>query len=238
MSKGSTRTRGRVSGTVATVAAMHPLEIIVRGQARQRYPAERATVGLSATLEGADRDDVYRRAVAVAEPLGADLRRLQEAEAVTRWSSDQLRVFSYRPYSETRTRRPRYRAAIAFDAEFVDFEQLSAFLDRWASSEGIEVGYTHWDVTEDNRRRYEAQLRREAVGDATLKAQAYAEAAGRGQVTAVQLSDPDMLDSGHRSARAFQLAAAPVGGAPAPELDLRPDDITLAVSVDARFLAE
>lgn len=156
---------------------MNPLEIIVRGHARQRYPAERASVGLSATLEGGEREDVYRRAVALAEPLGEDLRRCQDAGAVTRWSSDQLRVYSYRPYSETKTRRLRYRVAIKFDAEFTDFEQLSAFLDRWAVSDGVEVGYTRWDVTEDNRRQYEAQLRRDAVGDATAKAQAYADAA-------------------------------------------------------------
>lgn len=217
---------------------MNSLEIIVRGHARQRYPAERASVGLSATLEGGEREDVYRRAVALAEPLGEDLRRLQDAEAVTRWSSDQLRVYSYRPYSETKTRRLRYRVAIKFDAEFTDFEQLSAFLDRWAVSDGVEVGYTRWDVTEDNRREYEAQLRRDAVGDATVKAQAYADAAGRGKVVAVQLSDPDMLDTGHRSAPRVMAMAAMADTAGAPELDLQPDDIELSVSVDARFLAE
>ncbi|MCV7107966.1 MULTISPECIES: SIMPL domain-containing protein [Mycolicibacterium] len=217
---------------------MNPLEIIVRGHARQRYPAERASVGLSATLEGGEREDVYRRAVALAEPLGEDLRRCQDAGAVTRWSSDQLRVYSYRPYSETKTRRLRYRVAIKFDAEFTDFEQLSAFLDRWAVSDGVEVGYTRWDVTEDNRRQYEAQLRRDAVGDATAKAQAYADAAGRGKVVAVQLSDPDMLDTGHRAGPRVMAMAALADSAGAPELDLQPDDIELSVSVDARFLAE
>jgi hypothetical protein len=48
---------------------MTPLEITVRGQARSRYPAERATVSLSADFEGADRASVYRRAVELQEPL-------------------------------------------------------------------------------------------------------------------------------------------------------------------------
>ncbi len=214
------------------------LEIIVRGNARRRYPAERATVGLTATIEGGDREDVYRRAVALADPLGKDLSRLQEAGAVARWSSDQLRVFGYRPHSEGRAARQlRYRVAIKVDAQFIDFEQLSSFLDRWAVEDGVEVGYTNWDVTEDNRRTYEALLRREAVADATAKAQAYADAAGRGKVTAVQLSDPNMLDTGHRSARVFAMAA--VDGAPRGQaLELRPDDIELEVAVDARFMAQ
>ena len=235
MSKERRPTRGGAARTGATVGHMTALEIIVRGEARQRYPAERATVGLAATLEGADRTDVYRRAVALADPLTADLRRLQDGGAVTRWSSDQLRVFSYRPYSETKTRQLRYRVAIKVDAEFADFEALSEFLDRWAVEDGVDVNHTTWDVTEDNRREYEAQLRRAAVADATQKAQSYADAAGRGPVTAVQLSDPNMLDTGHRAARVFAMAA-PDGGGPA--LELRPDDIVLQVAVDARFFAE
>ena len=111
-------------------------------------------------------------------------------------------------------------------------------MDRWAAEEGVEVGYTNWDVTEEHRREYEAALRREAVADATAKAQAFADAAGRGAVTAVRLADPGMLgntDGLRFPAARMALAAAPAGG---PSLELRPDDIELEVSVDARFAAE
>ena len=86
-----------------------------------------------------------------------------------------------------------YRVAIKFEAEFTDFEQLSTFLDKWALEDGVEVGTTDWDVTEENRRTYEAALRSDAVADATAKAQAYATAAGRGTVRRWQLADPGML---------------------------------------------
>jgi len=223
----------------ANVVPMRPLEVVVRGHARRRYPAERATVSLAANLEGTDREGVYRRAVGLQEPLSADLTRLQEAGAVIRWSSDQLRVFSYRPHSESGRRPLMYRVGIKFEAEFSDFEQLSAFLDKWALQDGVEVGTTGWDVTEENRRTYEAALRSEAVADATAKAQAYATAAGRGSVEAVQLADPGMLGNNDGPRPMMARMASPDGGARGgPSLELRPDDIELDVSVDARFAAE
>ena len=219
---------------------MTALEIAVRGRARGRYPAERATVNLTANFEGPDRTEVYRRAVGVQEPLAADLTALQDSGAVTRWASPQLRVLSYRPYVAKGKRPLLYQAAISFDAEFIDFEQLSAFLDRWADRDGVDVGGTSWDVTEANRRSYQAGLQAEAVADATARAQAFAAAAGRGAVTAVQLADPGMLgdsEPGPRPMMARMAMAAPMAAA-APALELRPDDIELDVTVDARFIAE
>lgn len=214
---------------------MTALEVVVRGQARARYPAERATVTLSANFEGTDRESVFRRAVALQDPLVRELDELRDTGAVTRWHSDQLRVFSYRPYSEKGARPLMFRVAIGVEAEFADFERLSACLDRWAVEDGVDVGRTAWDVTEDNRRRYEADLRRAAVADATAKAQDFADAAGRGAVTAVQLADPGMLGDHERPMARMMLAGAPDAG---PALELRPDDIELDVAVDARFVAE
>jgi uncharacterized protein YggE len=229
MSKGS-------AVAVANVEPMRPLEVIVRGYARAKYPAERATTHLAANIEGADREVVYHRAVGLSDPLTADLNRLLDTGAVTRWSSDQLRVFSYRPQSESGNRPLMYRVGITFNAEFIDFEELSAFLVEWAPHDGVEVGHTEWDLTEANRREHEALLRSAAVGDAIVKAQAFASAAGRGSVEAVRLADPGMLGDNNRPAVA-RMAMATVGGG-GPSLALRPDDIVLEISVDARFVAE
>jgi uncharacterized protein YggE len=215
---------------------MRPLEVIVRGQARGKYPAERATLGLAANVEGADRQDVYHRAVGLQEELALDLDRLLEAGAVTRWSSDQLRMLSHRPPSDSGNRPLMYRVAVKFTAEFTDFEELSAFLDKWAPRDGVEVGHTEWDLTEENRRKHEALLRSAAVADATVKAQAFASAAGRGSVEAVQLADPGMLGD-HNRPQVTRMAMASAGGG-APSLELRPDDIGLEISVDARFVAD
>ena len=223
----------------ANVVRMRPLEVVVRGHARSPLSRRACDFSLAANLEGTDREGVYRRAVGLQEPLSADLTGLRDAGAVIRWSSDQLRVFSYRPHSETGRRPLMYRVAIKVEAEFSDFEQLSAFLDKWALEDGVEVGTTDWDVTEENRRTYEAALRSEAVADATAKAQAYASAAGRGTVEAVQLADPGMLgnNDGPRPMMA-RMASVDAGPRGVPSLELRPDDIELDVSVDARFVAD
>lgn len=219
---------------------MAQLEVVVRGDARRKYAAERATVSVSATLDGADRADVYRRAVGLQDRLVTDLRGLDDAGAVNKWSSDQVRVFSYRPYADKEIAQLRFRVDIRVEAEFVDFEQLSTFLDRWAIEDGVEIGYLSWDVTEDNRQQYEAELRQEAVRNAATKAQAFAEAAGRGPVTAIQLADPGMLQaqSGHDSLRAMGMPAPMAARGGGPTLELSPDDITISASVDAKFVAD
>ena len=53
----------------------------------------------------------------------------------------------------------------------------------------------------------------------------------------MRLADPGMLgtNGGPFPAARMAFAAAPAGG---PSLELRPDDIELEVSVDARFVAE
>jgi uncharacterized protein YggE len=219
---------------------MTPLEVVVRGHARRKYAAERATVAMSATLDDAERTDVYRRAVALQDRLLTDLRGLHDSGAVHRWSSDQLRVFSHRPYSKNGRAPLRFRVDIRAEAEFVDFEQLSTFLDRWAIEDGVEIGHIAWDVTEENRQTYEAVLCQEAVRNAAVKARAFAEAAGRGEVTAVQLADPGMLQAqAEYGAPRAMVMAAPAGMAGGgPTLDLTPDDITLEAAVDAKFIAE
>jgi len=74
-----------------------------------------------------------------------------------------------------------------------------------------------------------------AVDDAVAKAQAYSDAVGRGPVRAIQLADPDMLATGPQ-ARSMPMMATAAPDA-ASTLELRPEDIQIAVAVDARFVA-
>ncbi|MDL9938953.1 SIMPL domain-containing protein [Gordonia sp. ABSL1-1] len=212
------------------------LQIVVRGTARDRYRAERAVVELGVHLEDADKATVYSRAVGVHAELTTALGRLRDAGAVTRWSSDSVRVYSYRPSNAAGKRLdPVYTTRIRVDGEFVDFEKMSAFLDRWAGVEGIDVGDVSWDVTEENRRGYERELRARAVADAVAKAQAYADAVARGPVVATELADPDMLN--HQPPQPMMMRAMAVADASGSALELRPDDVEIAVAVDARFVA-
>jgi uncharacterized protein YggE len=217
------------------------LEITVRGSAERRHPAERAEVMMAAAVEGPDRAEVFAAAVASQEPLSSQLRELVELDAVTSWASDQVRVFSHRPWDEDGKRGAMVHVArVGISAEFVDFERLSGFLDYWAGTEGVEITGLHWDVTVKNRRIYETEARKAAVDDAVLKAQVYANAVRRGKVVAERISDPGMLTGPHDGSgpapmMAKMVSAAPGGG---PALDLSPEEIVIYVEVDARFRAE
>lgn len=218
------------------------LEITVRGSAEQRYTAERAIVSMAAAVEGLDRKQVFQDAVAIHEPLVSQLRELVELRAVGPWSSDQVRVFSHRPWEADGRRGAMVHVArVHVSAEFTDFERLSGFLDFWSGTEGVEVNGIAWDVSVKNRRAYEAEIRKAAVDDAVAKAQSYANAVRRGKVVAVQLADPGMLTHDPEGSGGFPMLAK-AGFAEssdgAPQLDLTPAEILIDVEVDARFVAE
>ncbi|WP_055475324.1 SIMPL domain-containing protein [Gordonia sp. HS-NH1] len=214
------------------------LEIVVRGQARGRYRPERGIIHLVVRVEGADKPAVYTRAVEVHADLTRALTDHESAGGVARWSADSVRVYSYRPYSETGERRePVYNTRIRIETEFVDFEKLSEFIDVWASVDAVEIGDIDWDLRDETRRERERELRRAAVDDAILKAQAYSDAVGRGPVTPVLLSDPDMASRVPPSPRRAMPMAVAASPTPSPSLELRTDDIEIAVAVDARFRA-
>jgi uncharacterized protein YggE len=214
------------------------LDITVRGSAEQHHPAERAIVSLAAAVDGHDKHAVFTEAIAIQDPLSAQLKDLVGMNAVASWSSDQVRVFSHRPWEADGKRGDVVHVAkVHVRAEFTDFERLSAFLDYWSGVDGVEIGGVVWDVSAKNRRLYEAEVRKSAVDDAVAKAQSYANAVRRGKVVAAQIADPGMLAGPAESLPAFAPASFghdPVG----PELNLTPEEIVVRVDVDARFVAD
>ncbi len=217
------------------------LEITVRGSAEASHAAERATVTMAAAIEGSDKAKVFGDAVALQDPMTAQLRELVDLDAVMTWSSDQVRVFSHRPWDhEGRRLAMIHVARLQVVAEFVDFERLSGFLDFWSGKEGVEIAGIDWDVTVKNRRAYESEVRKAAVEDAIAKAQVFANSVRRGKVVALQLSDPGMLSSnpqeyGPPMAKMAMMGSDLGGG---PSLALAPEQIVIHIDVDARFSAE
>ncbi|MCL8252975.1 SIMPL domain-containing protein [Aeromicrobium fastidiosum] len=215
------------------------LDITVRGSAEQHHPAERATVSLAAAIEGSDKAQAFADALAIQDPLTGQLKELADLRAVETWSSDQVRVFSHRPWDGDGRRGPAVHVArVQVRAEFTDFERLSSFLDHWSSVDGVEVGGVVWDVSAKSRRVVEAEVRKAAVDDAVVKAQAYATAVRRGKVVAVQLADPGMLTGPGEAPAAPMAKAFALSDGQGPELDLTPAEIVVRVEVDARFQAD
>lgn len=212
------------------------LEITVRGSAEQHHLAERAIVSMAAVIEGQDKQAVFADAVAIQEPLSTQLTELVDVRAVRTWSSEQVRVFSQRPFDASGRRgEPVHVARVQVRAEFLDFERLSTFLDEWSGVDGVEIAGIAWDVTAANRRAYEAEVRRAAVDDAVTKAQAYADAVRRDKVVAVQLADPGMLPGEMAGGGSMLLASAEATGR---DPQLAPEEIVIRVEVDARFTAD
>lgn len=220
-----------------------PTIITVQGRFTAWYPAERATVRLAVSFDGAKRDGVLSAATESVRTVTDSVKELHDAEAgpVTWWSSDRIRVWAQRPWNnEGKQLAPVHHAAISVTVKFKDFDALADWLSRAAAVPGVQVNGIDWALTEAKRTSVTTEVRSRAVKDAADKARVFAQAIGLGQVTATAIADPGMLGvagEGPAPAPPMMRAAAygsPQGGA---ALDFTPEDIEIAAAVDARFEA-
>lgn len=215
--------------------------VTVRGSASSRHAPELATASLSVAQEGADKADVYRRAVEAANALVAVVRALAEpAEGpVARWSSDRLHTWFDRPWDQHgRQLAPVHHAQARVRVTFRDLDAFSAFLDDVGTRPGVTVEEVSWALTQEHDRVLAREARRNAVADAQQRALDYAQAAGFTAVAFAAIADIGLLDDGGRGrAKTMDFmmpqSASAMGGPP----DLSPEDIVVAAEVEARFLA-
>lgn len=221
--------------------------ITVQGSHTAWFDAERATVHISASFDGAKRDEVFALATRAAADATALIQPLFDAGKgpVTWWSSDRVNVWSERPWNNDGKRLPLvYHASIGLQAKFNDFDALSRLIEQVAVMEGVNVGGIEWDLTDDKRKAVTADVRRAAVADAVEKAATYASAAGLGTPSVTAVADPGMLGGGGSGGDAYESApmarmafksqAMDAGGA---SLSLSPEQIQVSSSVDVRFSA-
>ncbi len=212
------------------------VEITVRGSAEQRYAAEVARVALAAEVQGEDRADVLAEATAAHAAITSALSALAESGSVARWSADAVRVMAQRQWLPDGARGALTQTArLEVQAQFVDFEALSSFVDAWSADERVEIGHVGWDLTEEHRHEHTAHVRAAAVADAVAKAQAYADAVDAGTVSPTHLADPGLLSPGEPQPRAMMAMSA--DAAYGSTLELVPDEIVVRCEVDARFVA-
>jgi len=218
--------------------------ITVQGQHSAWYPAERATVTATISADGPDRDAVFARATKAADAVRASIttRHHTETGPITRWSSDTVRVWSHRPWSDTGKLLPLvHTAGLDFTARFSSFEELSSWVEEVVAIKGAGIAGIEWSLTEAKQATAATEARSRAVKDAVAKATVYAQSIGLGTVTATAIADPGMLgDSAATPPPVYAQAAAMKmrGGAPSDTpLALKPEQIEVQASVDARFLA-
>lgn len=220
--------------------------ITVQGQFSTFHPAERATAHLTVTFDGPKRDVVFQSANQAADDLRKQIVSLHDEKngPITWWSSDRVQVWGNRPWSNEGKQLPFvYHANVSFSAKFSDFDALAKFIESVAPKPGLNIGWIEWALTEKLKDQITTDVRTKAVQAAAEKALAYAKAAGFKTVKAVAIADVGMLGnqtSGYDNAMPAPIGMARMMSAKAqsgPELSLKPEDIEITASVDARYEA-
>lgn len=215
--------------------------ITVQGEYELKHPAERGAVRLSVAYEGEDREETLALTTQRHVSLATELRELYDPQRgpVISWSSDQLRVWGDRPWNQDGRRlTPVYHAEVGIDALFSELTALSDWVGVVSLLDGVTIHGVSWNLTEARRQSITQEARRRAVENAVAKATVYATSLGLTTVRPLALSDPGMLGDGSAPVQPVQLTAramsADLGGA---TLALKPEEITVAVQVHARFAA-
>ncbi|GAA3816764.1 SIMPL domain-containing protein [Nocardioides panacisoli] len=220
-------------------------ELTVRGSFSAFEPPERATARATLGLEGPQLQPVFDRVVHALEQVRSSVQPLHDPERgpVTWWATQQVRTWAQRPWNQDGKQLPLvHHAAVGVEVKFRDF----AALGRWVSehverTEGFGLDGVTWALTEQRKQELVRQVRTRAVQDAAARAQHYADAIGLGPVRPVAVADAGMLGDGLRpdfGPQAAYARAAGLGGGGDVQLELSPEDIEVAASVDARFVAE
>jgi uncharacterized protein YggE len=213
--------------------------ITVAGSSQLRRNPERAQVRIGIGFEGSKRDSVLAATRAAHESLTGSLESiLDEHDGPVRgWHSEDIRVWGQRPWSQDGARLPvEFHSAVFVDAEFDDFEALSEWIDVVSIREGIAIDGIEWSLSRETEEALQSEARQDAIADALTKAREYAGALGLGDLTAISISDPGLLDNpaGNAPLASMMLAkGAPGGGG----MELRPSAISVEATVHARFSA-
>lgn len=216
--------------------------ITVQGSFESFHPAERATVTVTVGFEGGDRNRVVELTTQGTTALVAGIadRHDPGRGPITWYATDRIRVWAERPFNDKGEQKPLvHHAQTTSRAKFRDFDELARWVEGAARHPGVRIDGIDWTLTEQTRTDSIAAVRTSAVEDARRKATTYAGALGLSELRCVAVADPGML--GDHSSGA---GGGPVGYARAMKasdeaggLAFSPEDIAVAASVDARFVA-
>jgi uncharacterized protein len=219
---------------------MSDVTVTVRGEHEARVAPERATIRVSVRAEGPERTSVVEHVMRLAEPVRESVTTRSDAGSVVDWTSKRLSVRAERPWNnEGRRLAPVYYASIDFTATFDEASELSIWVSDISPWDGVEVGWVNWHLTPETSARIEREVAAQAVGVAVTRAETYARALGRDEVSPLEIADVGLISSGQPSPPAPMMKArgASFAGDSAPAMEYEPEDIVISATVEARFLA-
>ncbi|EGD44962.1 LigA [Nocardioidaceae bacterium Broad-1] len=218
---------------------MSEILIKVRGSHSVEVAPERGVVSAEIRFEGASPEPVMERLQRGLHGVRTELERLEQEGAVERFLVQRVRTSAERPWNQDGKRLPLvHRASVGLAVEFVDFTALATWVGRTAGDEGLQVHEVSWRLTKDSRLKVERDVRQEAVRQAKVRAQDYADALDLGPVAVRSINDVGVSrEVAYESAAMAMPAAAKFAdaGSAAPDLAFDPDDITVYAEVEAAF---
>ena len=212
-----------------------PTTISVKGSAEHRAAPELAAAMLSVGASGSDRADVAARTSAAHARLLDEIRQLEASGALETWSADQVRAWSHRPWNADGELLPLvHQASADVEVVFRDLARAGEWLGDAAAIEELTIGGVAWRLTDETHALARESAQRAAVAEAVAKAGVYSSALGLGAPVVVELADHEP-QSAAPTARLMAIGAGRDGGG---ATELAPRDLVIAVSVDARFIAD
>lgn len=203
------------------------ITIEVRGKARTTIAPELAFVNAEVTADGPQPGPVKEQVAHVVTRVRQALVDL--GDAVTRYAVAQVRISQHRPWNDQGEQLPLvHTAAVEVTAEFADL----AALGDWVLTDGLTVHGVDWRLTEATRKHTERQVRQEALREAVVRAQDYADTLSLGSVSLRSIRDAGMPAEPGLHPR-MMMAAAEAGG---PVLEFTAEPLEIAAEVHATFV--
>jgi uncharacterized protein len=195
--------------------------IVVRGEAQREVPPEQALISVTTTARDRDRETVLKR---LAE-RAAEVRVVVDAYPVERREAGNVQV-----YPELRRGSERvvaYTGSLVTTVTVTEFHGLGDLLLRLAGLGHATVAGPWWQLRPGSRAG--AEVRKEAIDDALLRAREYAEAVGARIDRLIEIADEGSIPA--FAMRAQMRAAIPDENAPSIELDPQPQMVQASVTV-------
>ncbi|KAJ5786650.1 uncharacterized protein N7503_011862 [Penicillium pulvis] len=177
---------------------MPPLSIRVSGQATITRHPERAVLRVSINASGGEKDSVSTEGSRLHDELNALFKELSPKTKygtattdapVTEFSSTILHVWTQEPAIDERKPATCVNCATStFQVTFRDFGKLDEIAKKLDAYPSVEVESIEWHLTESTEKALEYDARKQAMRNAILRAEDYAEVIGR-KVVPVEVDD-------------------------------------------------
>jgi hypothetical protein len=158
--------------------------------------------------------------------------------AITHWTMKTLHTSSVVRADREGKKLPReFTASTSFSVRFCDVAELGSFASMLTTMENVSVQQISWELTDATKAGLGTRGRIEAIRDANHQAKDYAEALGRGEVTAYEVTGghSGISAQAHHYGGHGHAAYLGGGGGGGEELNFEPENVGFACNVTVKY---